>query len=92
MFDQSTHYYAEVRISKGRELDDQLDGAVENAIRAAIMNPGPGVMVTRHDQQTFSVELTYDVPYGTISERERSHLEATRIPLPDPKEAICPPH
>ena len=74
MIGQPTHYYVEVRITDGNQLQNQLNEAIGNAIREGLMNPGRGVMVTRHDLQTFSVELTHDVPYGTISERETSDL------------------
>jgi hypothetical protein len=81
MIDQSTRYHVEVRITDGRELETELDRAVEEAIQEALKNPGRGVMVTRHDHQTFTVELSQDIPHGTISERQRSDLKLRLPPL-----------
>jgi hypothetical protein len=68
MIDQSIRYGVKVRIRHRKELEDRLDRAVEEAIREALRNPGNGVLVTRHDQETFTVELSTAVPHGTISE------------------------
>jgi hypothetical protein len=68
MIDQTTRYAVEVRISHRKELENELDRAVEGAIREALKNPGRGVQVIRHDHQTFTVELSHDVPHGTIAE------------------------
>jgi hypothetical protein len=62
------HYAVQVRIDHRRELQNELDRALEEAIREALKNPGPGVLVTRHDHRTFTVELSRDVPHGTITE------------------------
>lgn len=68
MIDQKIHYAVEVRITHRKELENKLDRAVEGAIQEALKEPGCGVLVTRHDHQTFTVELSRDVPHGTISE------------------------
>ncbi|UZX03059.1 hypothetical protein F8G81_10970 [Arthrobacter sp. CDRTa11] len=68
MINQRTPYAVEVRISHRNELEDELDQAVEGAIREAHNAPGHGVLVTRHDDKTFTVELSHEVPHGTISE------------------------
>lgn len=68
MIDQSIRYGVQVRIRHRKELEDRLDLAVEEAIRQALRSPGNGVLVTRHDHETFTVELSNDVPHGTISE------------------------
>ena len=68
MIDQRTHYGVKVRVTQRNELEDELDRAVEGAIQEALKNPGRGVLVTRHDHETFTVELSNDVPHGTISE------------------------
>ena len=68
MIDQSIPYDVKVRIRHRKDLEDELDRAVEAAIREALRNPGPGVLVTRHDHETFSVELSEEVPPGTIAE------------------------
>ena len=68
MIDQSIRYGVQVRIRHRKELEDRLDRAVEDAIREALRKPGRGVLVTRHDHETFTVELSSAVPHGTISE------------------------
>jgi hypothetical protein len=68
MIDQPMRYTVKVRITHRKELENELDRAVEGAIRKALKNPGRGVLVTRHDRQTFTVELSHEVPHGTISE------------------------
>lgn len=68
MTKQGIPYAVEIRISNRNELEDQLDRAVEGAIRVANDTPGHGVLVTRHDHKTFTVELSHEVPHGTISE------------------------
>lgn len=48
--------------------DRKLDEAVDEAIAKAIAAGGHGVLVTRRDHRTFTVELTESVPYGTTQE------------------------
>ncbi|MDR7158121.1 hypothetical protein [Arthrobacter sp. BE255] len=69
MLEQGIRYDVMVRISQRKELEDELDRAVEGAIQEALKNPGCGVLVTRHDHQTFTVELSREVPQGMISEK-----------------------
>lgn len=45
-----------------------LDAAVDAAIQTGIDHPGHGILVTRHDFQMFTVELSKAVQQGTISE------------------------
>jgi hypothetical protein len=68
MLDQAKHYGVKVRIAQRRDLENQLDLAVDAAIREALNSPGRGVLVTRHDHKTFTVELSDEVPQGTITE------------------------
>ncbi|NUP73400.1 MAG: hypothetical protein HOQ07_01900 [Sinomonas sp.] len=51
-------------------LESDLDRAVDAAIERAIAAPGQGILVTRHDHSTFTVEVTADVPQGIIAERD----------------------
>ena len=69
MLEQRIRYDVTVKISQRKELEDELDRAVEGAIQEALKNPGCGVLVTRHDHQTFTVELSREVPQGMISEK-----------------------
>lgn len=68
MTNQGIPSAVQVRISHRNELEKHLDRAVEDAIREAQTTPGHGILVTRHDHKTFTVELSHDVPHGTISE------------------------
>jgi hypothetical protein len=68
MIDHTICYAVKVTITHRKELENELDRAVEGAIGEALKDAGRGVLVTRHDHQTFTVELTHDVPHGTISE------------------------
>lgn len=53
-----------------RDLEDELDRAVERVIQQALASPGRGILVTRHDHATFTIEVSDHVPQGTISERD----------------------
>jgi hypothetical protein len=48
----------------------QLESAAEEARRAAISGKRHGILVTRHRQDTFTVALSPEVPYGMTHERE----------------------
>jgi uncharacterized alkaline shock family protein YloU len=68
MTDRNSRYDVVVRINQRKELEEELDRAVQGAVQEALKNPGRGVLVTRHDHQKYTVELSSDVPYGMISE------------------------
>ena len=51
-------------------LEDELDRAVDTAIQKAQSSPGRGILVTRHDHSTFTIEVREDVPQGTITEHD----------------------
>lgn len=68
-------YEVKVTIGDRSELEDRLDKTVEHAIAEALRNPGHGLLVTRHDAHNFTVELSREVPQGTILEHDaRSEL------------------
>lgn len=52
------------------DLLARLDTAVESAQAAAILDGKNGVLITRHDHSTFSVEISPEVPYGLTIERD----------------------
>ena len=56
----------EMNSREGREAE--LDRIVDQAIQHALANPGHGILVTRRAQGSFSIELSADVPQGTIAE------------------------
>lgn len=59
-----------IRATRGAELITQLDAAVDIMLATAITGGQYGVLVSRHDYATFSVEISADVPYGITRERE----------------------
>ena len=61
-----------IRAAGRRELDQRLDRAVEGAIHRARSTAaiGLGILVSRHDHGTVTVELTDQVEPGTIIERD----------------------
>lgn len=52
------------------DLDDALQAAVPKAIGKALSFPGKGILVTRHNYNSYSVKLTHGVPFGTTRERD----------------------
>lgn len=55
-------------ITDAATLECQLDEAVERAIVRALASPGIGVLLTRHDHNTFSVSLSDQIPAGLTYE------------------------
>jgi hypothetical protein len=58
----------DVKVSDRASMDDQLDRAVALARSCAMQEKRRGVLVTRHDFNRFSVELSDGVPYGFTRE------------------------
>lgn len=61
-------YEVKLRVLQRTDMEVQLDRVVGHAILEALKNPGQVVLVTRHNADTFTVELSNDVPHGTIAE------------------------
>lgn len=68
--DTTDAYSATLRITDRRDLESNLDHAVADAIQRALVNPGKGILVTRHDHETFTIELTDRVEAGLIREAD----------------------
>lgn len=70
-----------IHVAGRRELDERLDRAVEGAIGRARSNPaiGLGILVSRHDHETVTVELTDQVEPGTIIERDLRQSRACAV-------------
>jgi hypothetical protein len=62
-------YIANIRIHARKDLEKELDFVVDDAIMEASRRGGPGIVVTRNSPSSFTVELSEEVPYGTIFER-----------------------
>jgi len=52
------------------DLERALDAAIDKAIMEATACPGKGILVTRHDYNSYSVKLTHEVPFGTTREQD----------------------
>ena len=52
------------------DLERALDAAIDKAIMEATACPGKGILVTRHDYNSYSVKLTHGAPSGTTRERD----------------------
>ena len=65
----ATGYSATFTVTERQELDARLDREADAAIAVA-GRLGAGVVVTRHDSRTFTVELSPEVPAGVIFERD----------------------
>lgn len=59
-----------IKIDSRVSLEIELNHVVERTIQSALTSPGAGILVTRHDQQTFTVEISAEVPFGVIAERD----------------------
>ncbi|MFC9354466.1 hypothetical protein [Arthrobacter sp. NPDC057013] len=63
-------YKTKVMVLDRKDLEAQLDSAVDDAIMASCEHPDHGILVTRHTNQTFTVALSPNVPGGTIREHD----------------------
>jgi len=63
-------YSVKITVTDRRDLDKQLDIAVDKAVQHALRRPESGVLITRHDNQNMTVQLSTEVPFGTILERD----------------------
>ena len=61
-------HIVKLSIADRKDLDHKLNVEVDAAIQKAFGSLGHGVLVTRHDRETFTIELSADVPHGTILE------------------------
>ena len=50
------------------ELETALDAALDRAIKDGHTCPGRGILVTRHDYNSSTVQLTHEVPFCTTQE------------------------
>lgn len=54
------------------EMYDKLEAAVVEARTRALADGTHGILVTRHDFDRFSISLSLDVPFGLISEHDKT--------------------
>lgn len=67
---EASPYTISITIDRREDLEHHLDLAVGQAIRKAHASPNRGILVTRHDHSSFTIELSAEVPYGTTIERD----------------------
>ena len=67
---QTPSYSIRLTIPDRKSLDLELDRAVDNAIVAALERRENGILVTRHSHDSFTIELSPEVPFGTTLERD----------------------
>lgn len=71
-------YVLEVRGDKQRQLWEDVDRAVEQAIAHAIEIGHHGVLVTQHNCHFYSVTLSKNVPYGQTQELRSTPFESVK--------------
>lgn len=81
MIKEPSHYKITIEAPSRRELESQLDKAVEAGITEALKCKSKGLIVTRYDYTTFAVELSQDVPFGITLERDQlQRAEGVKLP------------
>lgn len=70
---KSSPYKATVLASCRGELESQLSRAVQDGIAAALKCKTGGLLITRLDYTTFTVEVGHDIPFGITLERDQLH-------------------
>lgn len=60
----------QISVSERASMELDLDTAVHLAIRLAMKEGLQGVLVTRHNYTSFTVDLSNSVPYGLTRERQ----------------------
>lgn len=58
-----------VTVGRAAEVADRLTAAVDAVLAETAGNSTKGILVTAHGPDTFTVELSDEVPYGTTLER-----------------------
>jgi hypothetical protein len=67
---QTGSYSKVISVENRSELEEQLSAAVNEAVVHALYTSKHGIVVTRHDQRTFSIHLSTDITPGTTVERD----------------------
>lgn len=78
----ATDFTATLEVCSRKVLEVELDRVVDEAIQHALASPGHGILVIRRSPRTFTVELSADVPQGTIAELDL--VDSSRSPWPSP--------
>uniref|UniRef100_UPI003899AC7D hypothetical protein n=1 Tax=Pigmentiphaga litoralis TaxID=516702 RepID=UPI003899AC7D len=69
MTEPATGYSTTFTVTERNELEPRLDHETAEAIAAAT-SLGVGLVVTRHDANTFTIAASPEVPPGLIHERD----------------------
>jgi hypothetical protein len=57
--------------SSRQKFESQLDAAVRDGMNEALKIKSQGLLITRHNHTTVSVELSQEVPFGITIERDQ---------------------
>lgn len=63
-------YTTVITVDHRHEVEERLNAEISEAIRHALRTSNHGIVVTRHDQRTFSFHLSADIAPGTTVERD----------------------
>ncbi|BCW78253.1 hypothetical protein [Arthrobacter sp. NicSoilC5] len=63
-------YNKVITVDHRYEMEERLSAVVAEAMVHALHTSKHGIVVTRHDQKTFSVRLSADITPGTTVERD----------------------
>jgi len=66
-----TELLATITPTSRETMDDDLNSAIHAATQRAMLDGRRGILLTRVDYGSFTVELTPDVPYGYTYELEK---------------------
>ncbi|MDQ0103095.1 hypothetical protein J2T10_002752 [Paenarthrobacter nicotinovorans] len=61
-------YSQSVTVTRRQDVEPALQAAVDRAMIEAMVFPVRGILVTRHDHNSFTVTLSESVPFGTTLE------------------------
>lgn len=70
MTPQAGLYSKVVTVDQRCDVEEKLTAMVNEAMAHALHTSNHGIVVTRHDQRTFSVHLSKDITPGTTVERD----------------------
>ncbi|MCB5290998.1 hypothetical protein [Arthrobacter sp. SO3] len=61
---------AEIAATEASTLEEELNIAVDKARAKAEQEGRQGILVTRHGQSRFTIEISAEVPYGLTQDRQ----------------------
>ena len=68
-------YSQAVTVTRSQDVEPALQAAVDRAMAEAMNFPVRGILVTRHNHNSFTVTLSESVPFGTTLELDLRDAE-----------------